>query len=78
MMCSILNMILFKFKINITSFNENKYIDVYSIKTIQCQHILILIFNNVCSTIFLMLFIQHFIIMTFIQHILIMMFIQHV
>jgi hypothetical protein len=39
--------------------------DVYSIKTIQCQHILILIFNNVCSTIFLMTFNQHFIIMTF-------------
>jgi hypothetical protein len=78
MMCSILNMILFKFNINITSFNEKKYINVYSIKTIQCQHILILMFNNVCSTIFLMMFIQHFMIMTFIQHILIMMFIQHV
>ena len=57
---------------------KKNHIDVYSIKTIQCQHILILMFNNVCSTIFLMMFIQHFMIMTFIQHILIMMFIQHV
>jgi len=56
-------MILFKFKINITLFNEKIHIDVYSIKTIQCQHILILMFNNVCSTIFLMMFIQHFIIL---------------
>ena len=40
-----------------------KKIDVYSIKTIQCQHNLILTFNNVCSTNFLMMFIQHFIIL---------------
>lgn len=57
---------------------KKKHIDVYSIKTIQCQHILILMFNNLCSIIFLMTFNQHFIIMTFIQHFLIMMFIQHV
>ena len=57
---------------------KKKHIDVYSIKTIQCQHILILMFNNLCSTIFLMTFNQHFTIMTFIQHFLIMMFIQHV
>jgi hypothetical protein len=39
---------------------KKKHIDVYSIKTIQCQHILILMFINACSTIFLMMFIQHF------------------